>query len=188
MTTVGSILLTSPSLAMGMIIVAAAGLLWSPVAAVITRHQARKHGLTGSHYAVAGALYSIFLLVPWFYLGPRVRGDKEMVPSGWTFALLYLSWVLGPIVSWWIVMETDYGSDSDATMIVLWVMLAAWAGSIMVLLGSGRPRTGQWRGVSSLPRPRRTVTALLPVRYILPFALAWASVVFVMGWILQNPQ
>ena len=156
-----------------MILIAAVGLLWSPFAGMITYHQARRHGLAGFRYGVAGALHSVFLLAPWFYLNSRMRGDERGVPGGWTFILLYTSWMLGPILELWLLQEADYGSGTNVIVVVIWIMLAAWAGSILILLvaGSlvaGQSHTGQWR----------LVGASLPVLYILPFACTWVSVVF----------
>ena len=172
-----SVGLSSVSFTMVMILIAAAGLLWAPFAAMIARSEALKRGLTGSRYAVVGAIHSVFLLAPWFCLMSRIRGDETALPKGRTFIMLYTSWMLGPILMLWILQESDYGSGTNMIVVVIWVMLAAWAGSILLLLAAGRPHTGQWRGVS-LPPPHQSVGASLPVLYILPFACTWVSVVF----------
>ena len=46
-------------------VVAPVGLVWSPFAALITLRVARNRGLDGGRYALAGAISSIFLLLPW---------------------------------------------------------------------------------------------------------------------------
>ena len=164
----------------GLTLAAAAGFLWAPFAAMITRREAQRHGLTGSRYLVAGALYSLFLLAPWFHLISQMRGDKTEVPIGWTFTLLYTSWMVGPIALLWIAREVDYGPSRDVISVVFWVMLAAWAVSMIPLLASRRPHDA---GMSRPPvrtSTRRPHTGqLLPVRYILPFAFTWVSVVVI---------
>ena len=163
-----------PLIVLGMVLTSVAGLLWAPFAAMITSHQARKHGLTGYHYIVAGALYSVFLLAPWFHLNSEIRGDKAGTSIGWKLVLLYTFWMAGPIAMLWQGRDS-FGPGPGIITVVFWVMLAAWAGSMIPLGKAGRFHVGP----------------LLHVGYILPFALAWANavIVFVMGSsILENPQ
>ena len=175
-----SLIFVSLNALAGMILIPAVGLLWSPFAAAITHYQAQRHGLVGFRYAVVGAIYSVFLLAPWFYLNSRVSGDERIVPGGWTFILLYTSWMFGPIVSLWILNESYHGSGTNVTTIVFWVMLAAWIASMIPLLASGGSLNPP-----GIPHVRRHDSGtLLPVRYVLPFASAWVSVaiMFVIMW------
>ena len=102
-----------------------------------------------------------------------MQGDKAGLPLGWKLIILYTSWLAGPISMLWEGRDS-FGPGPGIITVVFWVMLAAWAGSMISLGKAGRFHVGP----------------LLHVGYILPFALAWGSVVFVfvIGWILQGPQ
>ena len=53
----------------------AAALLWAPFNALLCFNAAKKRGLSGRPYAVAGAAYSILLALPGLYLLMRLRGN-----------------------------------------------------------------------------------------------------------------
>ena len=54
---------------MGLWALAAGGLLWSPIGAAICGGVARVRGIENPlQYTSLGAVYSIMLLMPWFYL------------------------------------------------------------------------------------------------------------------------
>ena len=77
------------------------GLVWSPFAALITWRMARSRGLDGERYALAGAAFSIFLLLPWLLLVTALH--KRYVPDTavrLSYVLLYFAWLVGPITLW----------------------------------------------------------------------------------------
>ena len=101
------------------------GLLWSPIAAYSCGRAAQARGLNTRRYAVAGAIYSILLFLPWLYLWSNLR-NKPL--GGNTIALGYILtyglWLLGPIgvVCTTITVAFDHDRDPVWTIILL-VML-----------------------------------------------------------------
>lgn len=62
---------------------------WAPFAALICALTARRRELNRVRYAIAGAVYSALLFLPWLYLIRRMRGKEVSVKSireGYFFA------------------------------------------------------------------------------------------------------
>ena len=74
--------------------VAVLGLVWMPCAALICALTARSRGLSVTRYAIAGAVYSILLSLPWIYLWFRMRNRPLpffIIVAGYVF--LYVTWI-----------------------------------------------------------------------------------------------
>ena len=58
-----------------------AGALWAPFNAFLCFRAAKKQGMDGWRYGVAGAIYAIFLFAPGMYLLMRLRGNTVQRPQ-----------------------------------------------------------------------------------------------------------
>lgn len=171
-------------------IVAGAGLLWSPVGALIAWRLASRQRLDGRRHALLGVAYSVFLLLPWFIL---VFGlfRRDLTVSATIVSLstviLYCFWLVGPILFWghyvanFVTVEYFVGNSSYefreepdnwlaiyslfAMMIVLWI-------------GSSINTMRTWRKHGDV----------LNINYILPFALAWVCTLVSLGYVLLFPS
>ena len=70
-----------------------AGIIWSPIAALICGIMARRRGLPATKYAIAACSYSAQFLIPWTYLITVLHGN----PTGWEtsrrdYILIYALW------------------------------------------------------------------------------------------------
>ena len=104
---------------------AALGLLWSPIAGITCARVARSRGLDTRRYAITGTVYSILLLLPWIYLWSQLR-NKPLRESNISrgYALVYGLWLLGPIAMTGIFVALSFEPRRDpAEPIVLAVML-----------------------------------------------------------------
>ena len=165
-----------------------AGLVWAPLAAVFAWHIARGRGLDRRRHALAGAAYSVFLLLPWFLwvaeqLRPRMSGNVIQLSQ----VLLYVVWLLGPIFFWgqWyvnagipILFVGTEGSHEDpaldnwlAVYSVFAIMILMWIGSV----------------VNSI-RPRKLQNNVMAIGYIIPFSLAWLCTLVSLGYLLIIPS
>ena len=174
--------------------VAVLGLVWSPFAALITRRLALRRGLDGGRYALAGAAYSVFLMFPWLLLVItmiRVRLPRSVVL--WSYVLLYLVWLVGPIIFWGqfvahigYVMTFGLGGGLSENLKPDDPLVAYGVFAVMILMWvvSG---TISWRVSSSVHDV--TVDELMSLRYIMPFALVWVCTLFAYGYLfLANPS
>ena len=192
MTTVGAIVLFGP-LSVTVVLaflVALPGLAWSPFAALIAWRLARRRGLSGGRYALVGAAYSVFLLVPWLYLAVSLLGRR---PPGFVvqliYRLLYFAWLVGPIVFWgqymagigvlWLDFiwggDTSEILDHDRRLVVY----SVWSTMILMWIGSGVMSLGKWESDNDV-----TDHALMSVRFITPFALAWLCTLAALGYLI----
>ena len=154
---------------------AALGALWSPAGGLICRRMAKNRGLNGRRYFVAGSVYSILFVFPWFYLVSALRGRPSSARAvRRCYVLLYSAWLLGPIAG--LLMLLIVGSPDGyvldrrelygrVLMLCVWVvMVVAWGMSLL-----------QVRRLIEAPRADDAGDLLPDYRYILPFALALAS-------------
>ena len=85
------------------------GLAWSPIGAGLCALAARKNGLSAGRFAVAGAIYSSLLFLPWVYILLRILGrvpSASLLRLG--FVLAYGTWILGPLafaLTEWLIVE-----------------------------------------------------------------------------------
>ena len=166
------------------------GLLWSPFAALISWRLARRRGLGGARPVVAGAAYSVFLLVPWVLLLVVLLG-RRLPRSVVTllFILLYSAWLIGPILFWgqYVAMNDVVrltfiwgpGNGAPDNWLVAYV---GWA--VVILIWFGSVFLNRWESDDSV-----TYDQLMSVRFITPFALAWAVNLTVnVYWFLLSPS
>ena len=108
---------------------AAIGLLWSPVAAYTCARVARSKGVDARRYAIAGAIYSILLFLPWIYLWSKLRNKPlRGITVAIGYVLLYALWLIGPIS----FMAILAGSDQSQSIAAL-VMLAMLVISLVLI-------------------------------------------------------
>ncbi len=162
------------------------GLAWSPFAALITWRMARSRGLNGWRYALTGAAFSVFLLLPWLLLVTALR--KRYVSDTavrLSYAFLYIAWLVGPIIFWGqSAAQFEFlfgfglldGPSKFEPYYPLWehgvflLMILMWA-----VLGIMSLRI--WNFEYDV-----TDKVLMSPRYILPFALAWGCTIGVLGY------
>ena len=148
-------------------IVAVICLLWSPVAAYACARAARAKGLDARRYAIAGAIYSILLFLPWIYLWSKLR-DKPLrsmtVTAG--YVLLYLAWLAGPISSMAIVSFDDRFNRT-----LLFVMLAILGFSLLLVK---YPKLFIAR-IDVIDVPDYALRKQLLSPYLAPFVFAYVS-------------
>ncbi len=168
-----------------LVLVAGAGLLWSPFAALISWHVARRRGLNERRHALAGAAYSVFLLLPWILLLVELLGRR--VP--WfavllSYVLLYFVWLSGPVWFWanyhaafyglelYFVIGGSYASQQNSLLVgygVIALMLILWFGSGINLIRKWNPHGN-----------------VVTINYIIPFALAWICTLVIIGYVLLD--
>ena len=169
-------------------IVAGAGLLWSPVGALIAWRLASRQRLDGRRYALLGAAYSVFLLFPWFLLIAALLGRRlPDIGIALSYASLYFFWLLGPIPfllhyrTNLCTVAMDYlqgGSYYEYSQPDDWLLVYS-ATAVMVLLWIGS-------AVIFLNTWLRRQEAL-NIKYVLPFSLAWLCLLITLGYSLIVP-
>ena len=94
----------------------AAGLLWAPFNALLCFKAAKKHTLTGWPYAVAGAAYSILLVLPGLYLLMRLRGNaihrSQIIAA---YALCGLAFLVLTGSSYGLFLATGYTHEASVS-------------------------------------------------------------------------
>ena len=165
-----------------------AGLVWAPLAALIAWHIARRRGLDRRRHALAGAAYSVFLLLPWFLwvaaqLRPRMPGNGIQL----SHVLLYFVWLLGPILFWgqWyanagipIIFVGAVGSYEDSALDNWLAVYSVFAIMILMWIGS----------VVNSIRTRKLQNNEMAIGYIIPFSLAWLCTLMSLGYLLIVPS
>ena len=86
------------------------GVIWIPFGGTICAWTANKKQLPVLKFAIAGALFSLFMLLPWFYLITRMKGKNlphSAIKS--SYMLIYIIWLFGPILfySWILIGSID---------------------------------------------------------------------------------
>ena len=189
MTLSGAILIWGPLLLTTVLfIVAGAGLVWSPVGALIAWRLASRQSLGGRRYALAGAAYSVFLLFPWFLLIAALLGRRlPEIGIALTYVSIYLFWLLGPILFWLhyftnvslVALDRMAGNSyyeysvPDNWLLVystVAVMMLLWVGSAVISLRTWSRRQD-----------------LLNINIVLPFSLTWLCILITLGYRLLFP-
>ena len=165
------------------------GVTWIPFGVTICAWMANKKQLPVLKFAIAGALFSLFLLLPWFYLITRMIG-KELprfaIKS--SYVLIYISWLFGPILFYsWILIgsidldpidefrdETFRASITSAFMTVTGMLL--WVVSIVRL-----------RIVDKQALPSRDILPrmeyIAPFAFVLGFSASILPAINDLGWV-----
>ena len=170
-------------------VVAPVGLVWSPFAALITLRVARNRGLDGGRYALAGAISSIFLLLPWLLLVIGLRkGRLHPIALQYIHIFVHLVWLLGPIV-WWsqsiafleilptIGIGAAHGDDAEPLNPVVdysgfGLMVTAWIVSASM---TAKVWSSRFKG---------ELGEIVGSRYMVPFVGAWACTLALWGYLL----
>ena len=103
-----------------LILLLVAGIIWSPIAALICGAMARRRGLPAGRYARAAWSYSAQFLIPWIYLVIALRGNQtNRATSRIDYIFIYALWIviaLGTFGVFWgafIHADGDYGPFGD---------------------------------------------------------------------------
>ena len=103
-----------------LILLLVAGIIWSPIAALICGAMARRRGLPAGRYARAAWSYSAQFLIPWIYLVIALSGNPtNRQTSRIDYIFIYALWTviaLGTFGVFWgafIHFDGDYGPFGD---------------------------------------------------------------------------
>ena len=113
-----------------LILLFVAGIIWSPIGALICGTMARRRGLSAGKYARAAWSYSAQFLIPWTYLITVLHGN----PTSWEFSrrdyiLIYALWAgvalgtFGALVD--LSSRADFAYYNQAGQVSLEMRLAA---------------------------------------------------------------
>ena len=136
------------------------GVVFSLIAATTCAVLAKRRGLYVLRYALAGGIYSMMMLAPFFYLVLRLLDRKP--PTGlvyFVYCVLVVVWIMGPIGSPFVLSY----DPPDPELIAFFGIPAALNA---VMLGSWL----LWRILRGAPPESDDL--LPPFGYILPFLLA----------------
>ena len=121
---------------------------WAPFGAVICGGTAKKKQLPVLKFAIAGALSSLFLLLPWFYTISRMSGERFPRPLAvLSYIAAYSIWLYGPLLTyfWSYVLITESlelsdnfaaGGTSHLILSIYMIAIGAvlWTVSLIMLL------------------------------------------------------
>ena len=130
---------TAPLILMGFMLtlIAFPGLLVSPIAGLTTWRLARGRLLSGKREALAGVAYSICLFLPWILLVVALRRESL---SGLTvnkcYVLLYLAWLIGPIITAGVGGAYFQSLVSDPRPEYWWVSVGVFVAMVILWVGS----------------------------------------------------
>ena len=161
-----------------MVLLAALGLLWAPFGALICALTAKSRGLSIRSHAIAGAVYSILFLVPWFYLWAWQRNRPlSAFTSGSGYFLLYGLWIFGAIgeIAVLLLTHSGYNPSGAGTSDGMWALMAVLVAmlilSVSLLVIAGMESYSPNIHGGRIP-PLRLPSPL----YLSPFAFAYISV------------
>ena len=180
-----------------MLLLAVAGLLWSPFAAAVCGGIAHRKNWAGDRYAGNGFLGSIYLFLPWFYMLSRLCGrpmGEVTVIAG--YIVLFLLWLFGAIIpggimSWAFFWAGDAEYGPLGTMRAQYTLNHTWTtamGSIISVLVSLLLWAITLRKMWRIRRTYRQNVRVAPQErvvdwaYMRPFQCAWLSFVFIWGF------
>ena len=130
------------------LLIALSGVMWAPFGAVICGGTAKNKQLPVLKFAIAGALSSLFLLIPWFYLITRMEGKHFSRPLAvLVYIVAYSIWLYGPLLTyfWNYVLITESlelsdnfaaGGTSHLILSIYMIAIGAvlWTVSLIMLL------------------------------------------------------
>ena len=148
---------------------------FAPFGAVICAGMAKKKQLPVLKFAVAGALSSMFLLMPWFYLITRMAGKHFSRPLAvLAYIVAYSTWLYGPLLTyfWYHVvmtmdiddlsLETSSVDVSNTRIYMIAIGAVLWTVSLTRLLIAHHHRS-DFDDASDDILPK--------MEYVMPFAL-----------------
>lgn len=153
------------------------GVMWAPLGAVVCGWRAKERELPVLKFAVVGGLFSLFLLLPWFYLISRMSGEQfPRHLATLSYIAVYLIWLYGllPSYFWTYYLSMEYspelpdyfGAEESSNLILFIYMIvigvALWIVSLAMLLMAHHRRSDADDG-SDVMLPKQ--------EYIIPFAL-----------------
>ena len=100
--------------------------IWTPFGGLICAARARSLGLPPARFALAGAVYSLAMFLPWIYLMRRMKGRRfsnSLINAA--YIILYVTWtgILGFFAS--IAVAGDRGYPTPPLSLVLFIALVA---------------------------------------------------------------
>ena len=166
----------------------AVGVLWMPFAALFCARAARSRGLDSGRYAVAGAIYSILLFIPWVYLVLRLRG-RELPSSLVRMAYIILFFGIWPLATLSTFFSALFAVPLRPLLLVLPASAVTWLISIWNLWRANKRANACGDELSDAMLPHHA--------YIMPFAYAtlwtlfaattWAATNYIEpDWILDT--
>ena len=177
MNTLGLLIYFGSFTASGLVLlIAMLGVMWAPFGAVICGGTAKIKQLPVLKFAIAGALSSLFLFLPWFYLITRMAGKHfPRLLVVLSYIAVYSSWLYGPLLTYFwsyvIIRESpelsDYFAAGGSSYLILSIYMIAvgvamWTVSLIMLLITHHRRSDiDDESAGILPKQG----------YVLPFAL-----------------
>ena len=164
--------------------IASLGVIWVPFGAAVCGWRAKEKQFQVLKFAVAGALYSMFLLLPWFYLISRMSGERfPRFLATLSYIAVYSIWLYGPLLTYFwsyvVIMESpelsDYFAAGGSSYLILSIYMigigvALWTVSLTRLLIAHH----------RLPDTDDESSDILPKHeYIMPFALLFGYTAFI---------
>ena len=168
------------------------GLMWSPIAGLISWHNARNSWLNGGREALVGVAYSICLLLPWILLAVALKkGRLSSSAVNSFYFILYFAWLIGPIVFFgqagaqFEVLQFNVGAGTPKPDYWL-VAYSLFFGMLILWIGSGFIKLNAW-WISKddvTVAEEVMVDDLIRFRFIMPYALAWGCTVVSYGYLI----
>lgn len=165
----------APFIILLIVLIEALGIIWAPFGTAICILVAKKKQLPVLKFAVAGALFSMFLLLPWFYLITRMIGKKlPRFAIKSSYVIIYISWLFGPFLYYFghQIILTDYDMMDEFRDETLRTGIT----SVFMTV------TGMSLLIASIIRLRIVDKQALPSRDILPRMEYVAPFAFVLGY------
>ena len=160
----------------GAVVLAVAGVLFSPVAAALCSDLARANGMARRdvwRYGVVGGIYAFMLVLPGLYLVTGMRGHR--LPSWflrWAYVLPFSLW--GGCSAIWFIVMLFFASDDPQYAYVVGVPLVS-----LVLCGISAFRIIRGRPIGELSEWGDPMSETIPYsRYVVPFA---GATLFIIG-------
>ena len=151
------------------------GIIWMLPAAVLSMMQAKKRGYPVVYYGVIGALYSLFLLLPWIYLTSRLQNKNIpycAIVTG--YALVYLYWV-SLLVPYQILLS-DFGPEYSNFLVLGSAVAAIVSAGALLSRRHGKSRSvAFFYGRAEHPSGEYR-HAIRDVVYIFPFIMTFVHV------------
>ena len=167
-------------------LLAALGLLWVPFGALICALTAKSKEQDIRKYAMAGAVWSILFLVPWFYLWAWQRNkplSTSAVGSG--YVLLYGFWIFGAIgeVAALLLTHTGYNASGAGISGGMWVLMAVLVAMLilsvwLLVIADTKSYTPHSYGGRIPPLHLSSL-----VLYLSPFAFAYISMILLLFFV-----